>query len=99
MAVRAELGLESLETRRRRARLRWYRSLRGMEPSRLPAAVYTYSLEAPLRTRGVKIWAHGVRRDWEALHRSATAGQQHDDLPEDSIDACYENASEHFRHH
>ena len=97
VAVRAELGLESLEMRRTRARLRWYSSLRGMGPSRLPAAVFACSLEAPVRTRGTRAWAHGLRKDWEEMSSAAVSAQQPQAQPQDDVDACYNIAPELFR--
>jgi hypothetical protein len=40
-AVRAELGLETLEARRMLARLRWYAAVRGMPLHRYPARVFS----------------------------------------------------------
>lgn len=96
VAVRAELGLESLAMRRHRARLRWYSSLRGMGPSRLPAAVHAHSLAVPRRARGARVWAHGLRADWEAMHSAASAALQPSALPRDSVDACYDDAPQLF---
>jgi len=49
VAVRAELGLEELSVRRRRARLWWYSSLRDMMTERLPAQVYSASTSSHLQ--------------------------------------------------
>ena len=63
-AVLAELGLETLEERRRRAHLRWYARLRGMAGGRLPAQVYASSVAGSQRLA----WRAGLRALW------ATAG-------------------------
>jgi len=70
-AVLAELGLETLEVRRRRARLRWYGQLRAMPAARLPAAVLAASGGSAPRATGT--WLGRVRSDWNKLRQRARA--------------------------
>ena len=74
VALRAELGLEPLAARRHTAKLRWYKCLRNMPPSRLPSAVYTSSQAISLpAARAKRVWATQVSDQWDSLRGIAAA--------------------------
>jgi hypothetical protein len=70
VAVLAEAGLESLEERRRQARVRWYGRLRAMGPERLPARVYAQSVAAP----APKLWRASLLAAWSAAQGAGSPG-------------------------
>jgi exonuclease III len=93
-AVRAELGLETLEERRQRAQLRWYRCLRNMPATRLPHAVYVASRTMHVPTPAARkwIWANNVSAVWDRLrdHAGAAPAQLQDGLPTAGLHDSFE---------